>query len=327
LVLVQTAACGVCGSDFRYFAGENPWAQHVLGRFVPNPPNIVLGHEYAGTVVAVKREEDRALLGQRVAPVCSKVCGRCEDCLGGRTRLCEHTVHMGHGQGWGEQAYFPGAYAPYTFGWASSCFAVPATVSLEEAAMLDVLAVAVHCVDQGQVSPGRPVLVLGAGPVGNAIGQVAFARGASAVVLVDRSSAARAVAERQGFCSVVDVEGLANASFGSVFDTIGSEWSFDKGLDCLAKAGTFVCVAVHEGSQPFRMIRLGGERRVVTSCNFEVGDYPEALALLAAGRLTVKEWFTRISLEEAPWFFRAVDGDPRRKEFFKLLIGFDGAQV
>ena len=40
LVLLKVAACGVCGSDFRYYAGENPWAQHTLGRFVENPPNL-----------------------------------------------------------------------------------------------------------------------------------------------------------------------------------------------------------------------------------------------------------------------------------------------
>src|ERR1700749_2403300 len=64
MVLIRVAACGVCGSDFRYFVGENPWAQHTLGRFVPNAPNIVLGHEYAGTVVAVLGEHNRRLLGK-----------------------------------------------------------------------------------------------------------------------------------------------------------------------------------------------------------------------------------------------------------------------
>jgi threonine dehydrogenase-like Zn-dependent dehydrogenase len=48
--LVQIAACGVCGSDLRYFEGENPWAKHTLGYEKPNPPNMVLGHEVAGTV-------------------------------------------------------------------------------------------------------------------------------------------------------------------------------------------------------------------------------------------------------------------------------------
>ena len=51
LVRVMVAACGVCGSDFRYCAGENPWAMHTLGRHVDNPPNIVLGHEFASKLV------------------------------------------------------------------------------------------------------------------------------------------------------------------------------------------------------------------------------------------------------------------------------------
>ena len=52
-VLIQVEACGICGSDLRYWEGDNPWALHTLGRHVPNPPNIILGHEYAGVVVKV----------------------------------------------------------------------------------------------------------------------------------------------------------------------------------------------------------------------------------------------------------------------------------
>jgi len=323
LVLIRTAACGICGSDFRYFAGENPWAQHSLGRFIPNPPNIVLGHEYAGTVVAVKREKDRGLLGKRVAPISSSVCRKCEDCVNGRTRLCENTVHMGHGQGWGKQPFYPGAYAPFTLGWASTCFEVPRDVPIGEAAMLDVLGVAVHCVDQGNIVPGRPVLVLGAGPVGNAIGQVAYARGASEVVLVERSAVAESVARALGIFALRTGDELSPGHFYSVFDTIGSDQSFHKGLSCLAKTGTFICVAVHEEVFPFEFMRLSGERKVTTSCNFEVGDFPEALSLLAAGRLKVENWFKRIRLEDVPGYFQDLSDRPDKKGFFKLLIEFD----
>ena len=40
-ILIKVEACGVCGSDFRYYQGENPWAQHTLGQSVENPPNII----------------------------------------------------------------------------------------------------------------------------------------------------------------------------------------------------------------------------------------------------------------------------------------------
>ena len=332
MVLVKVAACGVCGSDFRYYLGENPWAQHTLGRFVPNEPNIVLGHEYAGTVVAVMSESNRRLLGKRVAPVCSKVCGACADCRTGQSRLCETTVHMGHGQGWGEQSFFPGAYAKYAPAWGASCFEIPDSISFEEAALMDILAVCVHVAEQGQIRGARPVLCIGAGPAGNGVAQVALAMGASSAVLLDRSSTAIDVAKRQGFGTAINTWGmsddeissqlkaLAPHGFGSVFDTVGSAASLTLGVRSLGKCGTLVSLAVHDEEIPLNFLRLGSERKIVTSCNFEVGDYPKALAWLESGRLRVREWITPTTLPEIPGLFDRITSDPDDKAVFKLVI-------
>ncbi len=328
LVLIRVAACGVCGSDFRYYAGENPWAQHTLGRFVPNPPNIVLGHEYSGTVVAVLGEQNRHLLGKRVAPICSKICGACEECRAGRTRLCRYTVHMGHGQGWGRRDYFPGAYSTHTLAWGASCFEIPGHVSFEEAAMMDILAVAVHVAEQGQIRHGRPVLCLGAGPAGNGIAQVATLTGASSAVLVDRSTKAIQIAQEQQIGTVVpsssdlvkQLDSLAPSGFGTVFDSIGAPETFELGLSVLGNAGTFVSLAVHDQSVPLNLMRLPGERKIVTSCNFEIGDYPKALAWLSAGRLKVKEWLEPVALKDLPAIFEDVVSGSGPKEVFKLVL-------
>lgn len=332
LVLIKVAACGVCGSDFRYYAGENPWAQHTLGRFVPNPPNIVLGHEYAGTVVAVLSEANRQLLGKRVAPVCSKVCGRCADCLDGRTRLCADTVHMGHGQGWGEREFFPGAYAKYALAWGSTCFPISDALPFSHAAMMDILAVCLHVAEQGNIQPGRPVLCIGAGPAGNGVAQVALNLGASRVLLLERSSAAIDIAANQGVGTVVDVSNLSDSDlaarlrdfapegFGTVFDTVGSAESLNLGIRHLGKAATLVNLAVHDKEIPLNFLRLGSERRIVTSCNFEVGDYPRALAWLGSGRLRVDEWLTPVALSDVPEWFERVTKAPQEKGAFKLVI-------
>jgi len=327
LMLIKVAACGVCGSDFRYYAGENPWAQHTLGRFVPNPPNIVLGHEYAGTVVAVSRDEDRHWLGKRVAPICSKVCGACSECRAGMEHLCPNTVHMGHGQGWGDQPFFPGAYAGYAPAWASECFEVPSSVSFAEAAMMDILAVCVHVARAGAVRPGRPVLCVGAGPAGNGVAQASLAMGASAAVLIDRSAEARDVACAQSLGTVLDLEEataerlreLAPNGFGSVFDTVGSAKTLDLGLSVLGKGGTLVNLAVHDEDFPLNFLRLGSERRIVTSCNFERRDFELALQWLAEGRFRVREWLTPVTLDELPGrFARTVSGG--EKGAFKMLV-------
>ena len=285
MVLIHVAACGVCGSDFRYFVGENPWAQHTLGRFVPNAPNIVLGHEYAGTVVAVLDERNRGLLGRRVAPICSKVCGACADCRAGRSRLCETTIHMGHGQGWGDRPYFPGAYCRFAPAWGASCYEIADHVSFEEAAMMDILAVCVHVAEQGNIQPGRPILTIGAGPAGNGVAQVALAMGASRAVLLDRSSVAIEIAKQQGVGTPIDIanmdladilallQQIAPDGFASVFDTVGTAESLALGIGALGKAATLVNLAVHDAEIPLNFLRLGSERKIVTSCNFEIGDY------------------------------------------------------
>ncbi|MGE5741219.1 MAG: zinc-dependent alcohol dehydrogenase [Candidatus Aminicenantes bacterium RBG_16_66_30] len=330
LVLVKVKACGVCGSDFRYYAGENPWAMHTLGRHVDNPPGIVLGHEYAGEVVAVLDKRNEGLLGRRVAPVCSKVCGTCPDCRAGRTQLCPNTVHMGHGQGWGKRDFYPGAYAEYVPAWASGCYVIPDGLGFPEAAMMDILAVCVHVARQGEIQPGRPVLMMGAGPAGNGIAQAARILGANRVVVTDIADRPLELARRAGFDAVVDARGKAAAAvaaelrtiapdgFGTVFDSVGGRDSFDLGLEVLAKKGTLVNMAVHDMDIPVNFLRLGSERRITTSSNFATGDYPIALSWLESDRFKVKDWLTEVKLADIPGLF--ANADTAGRGAFKLVI-------
>lgn len=328
MVLVEVGACGLCGSDFRYFAGENPWAQHTLGRHVPNPPNIVLGHEFAGTVVKVLSERNAHLLGKRVAPVCSKVCGACVECRAGRAHLCPQTVHLGHGQGWGNQAFFPGAYAPSVPCWGASCYEISDRLPMPEAAMMDILAVCVHVARVGHVRIGGTTLSIGAGPAGNGCAQAALAMGAARAAVYERNAAALEVARAQGL-DAVDARGSgADAlrqgfpnGFDTVFDTVGTPETLELGLSLLAKAGTLVNLAVHAGQElNLDLMRLGSERRLTTSCNFETADYATALAWLESGRFRVREWLTPVALDDLPGIFESVASDPEGKAAFKWVV-------
>lgn len=332
MVLLEVKACGVCGSDFRYYAGENPWAQHTLGRHVDNQPNIVLGHEFTGIVVGVVDEKNTHLLGKRVAPVCSKVCGECPDCIAGRSELCPKTVHLGHGQGWGDRPFFPGAYAQYVPSWGSNCYEIPDNLSFEEASMMDILAVCVHVAHKGNVLPGRPVLMMGAGPAGNGIAQAAAIMGASRVVITDKTDVALDVARKTGINHVVDVRGksrdelraelasYAPEGYGSVIDSIGTRDSFRLGLKLLGKAGTMVNMAVHDEDFPLNFMDLGAERKITTSCNFAEGDFPLALSWLASGKFKVRHWLTDIKLCDIPETFAKLHSATGERSAFKLVI-------
>lgn len=331
LVLVQVEACGICGSDLRYFKGENPWAQHTLGRHLDNPPNIVLGHEFAGRVVAVLHEQNLPLLGRRVAPVCSRVCGACRYCRTEREHLCPNTVHTGHGQGWGDLEFYPGALSEYVPVWGKGCFPIPESLSSAEAAMMDIVAVCTHVANQGRIRQGESVLLLGGGPAGNGIGQIAGLLGASRQVLVDRSRTALDVARRCGFSCIVDAHGAADLEGAiaeelgphgamTVFDSIGTEESLRMGLRLLDKGGTLVNMAVHDSVVNFNQMELGAERTLVTSCNFRSHEYPAALDWLVEGLVDVRPWISRIKRADVPAAFSKLIAQDKGGDFFKVVV-------
>jgi 2-desacetyl-2-hydroxyethyl bacteriochlorophyllide A dehydrogenase len=329
-VMVQSLACGVCGSDLRYYLGENPWAQHTLGRSVPNPPNIVPGHEFCGIVTEVGADVDRSWLGKRVAVMPFQVCGECAQCRAGYSSLCVNTQHLGHGGGWPQRGYYPGGMAERCPVWVSSCFELPPGLNDSEAALLDMLGVAVHAVNRARLSRGDLVAVIGAGPIGLSIAQVAIAKGAGRVLLFDPSETARKVSRTCGMSDVFEVPGdgisaalqpvrdLGGAKV--VYDTVGSGETLKAGLDALRFGGQLVVMAAHDGPLPFTMLDIGQERSITTSCNFNAGDeFAEAIRLAASGRVKLAPYVTReVPLAEGPAAFEAMVAD--RSWAFKTVI-------
>ena len=324
-VLIQVGACGICGSDLRYWAGENPWALHTLGKHVDNPSNMVLGHEFAGVVVQVNDSRFEHLLGQRVGAQAFRVCGECDLCTAGRENLCKHTLHIGHAQGWGEMDFYPGAYAEYCLAWADLLHLMPDHVSFEEAGLRDILGVAVHAVRRSRLHQGATVLCIGGGPAGLCIAQVARAKGAGRVVLSDPSPLARRVIGQFEDFACVDptAQTLADALQGegcaAIFDTVGSAETMQQALPLLAEAGTYVNLAVHDTSLSLNASLLGSERTMTTSSNALYRDEREAHALICSGAVDVGAMIThRFPLEEFQQAFDLLLRDPR--EAYKVVF-------
>jgi len=330
-LLVKVESCGVCGSDFRYFEGENPWAQHTLGYHVNNQANIVLGHEFSGKIVAADKK-NIDWLGKRVAPICSRVCGECHYCKTGRENICPNTIHLGHGQGWGNQLYFPGAYAEYVPVWGQSSFEITDNVTYEDAAMMDILAVCNHVYKQGNTNPNKlPILIIGAGPAGNGIAQIAKIKGIQDIIIIEKSLTAITIAKQAGFKYIINPENKSldklkdkilhltnNHGVISVYDSVGNDFSFSLGINVLDKGGTFVNMAVHNKEISFNNMLLSGERKITTSSNFSLDDYKEALSWLNEGKFNLKPWYTQVKLKDIPEIFEnSLD---KEKDFFKLII-------
>ena len=296
-VLVRVSACGICGSDLRYYEGENPWAMHTLGRDVPNPPNIILGHEFCGEVVEAGDAAFSELVGKRVVISPYRACGLCRLCRSGRYNLCKDTVHLGHGAGWGEREYYPGGMAEHCAVWADKAYPLPDSVSDDEAALLDIAGVGVHAVRTAAMAPDANVAVLGAGPLGLSIVQIARAWGAGKVFCTDVYPTPLAVAADTGADQAFDASDedpaksilKSTGGFGVdvVFDTVGTTETQRQGLSMLAPSGMFVSLVTNTNAVSFQLLDLAAERTIKTSTNYFFHDFQTAIDLAASGRLTL----------------------------------------
>jgi 2-desacetyl-2-hydroxyethyl bacteriochlorophyllide A dehydrogenase len=310
-LLVRVRKCGICGSDVRYFNGENPWAKQTLGRETPNPPNIILGHEFVGIVEEVCEDKDSALIGKRVAVNTFITCGHCTFCRNGQENLCANTKHLGHGQGWGVMDYYPGGMAEYCLAFASQVYELPDHVSDEEATFLDPMIAALHAVDIGGPKPLDRVAVYGAGPIGLLIAQYAKAFGAILTFISDVAGENLEVARALGVDLVVNVSGQVrfldevmtqsgNEGVDLAFNTVGTTESIEESLAILKKGGTVVLLAAKEDLIRFPALLLSGERCLRTSSNAMYSDFPRALEFLASGTIRVAPLIThRFSLSDA----------------------------
>jgi threonine dehydrogenase-like Zn-dependent dehydrogenase len=299
-LVVAVKSCGICGSDLRYFEGENPWALHTLGVSLPNPPNIILGHEFAGVVSEVVNPAFRQLLGRRVFIIAYSGCGRCVFCRSGLYNLCRDTRHLGHGAGWGKMAYYPGGMADYCQVWNTHAVELPDSVSFDEATLLDPISVAVHAIAQSRLTTGEDALVLGTGTVGFSIAQALRAFGVRKVIATDICEPPLRMARRCGVDYTVDasrqdVLRFVRETVGSVdavFDTVGSRTSQAQGLGALRAGGRLVNLVANETEAAYRLADLAGEKQIIISANSRQEDYLLGLELVANGTIAARSMIT-----------------------------------
>lgn len=329
-ILLKVAACGICGSDVRYFMGENPWSLHTLGIAESIPSNTILGHEVSGLIVDVGSADLEDMIGSRVGVIAFKSCGRCYYCSRGLHNLCGNMLHIGHDGRWMDRDYIPGGYAEYMPLWWDKAHPIPGSISFEEATQLDGLAVAVHAVGRAGIKPGDTVAVVGVGPIGLMILQVARAMGACKVIALDVRGKPLEIARDLGADSVLDVSRMSidnalmketgDIGVDVIFDTVCSESTILYCLKSLARRGRLILVALSRLDIKLNLLYLSGERVVTSSSNNLYHEYTVAVDLLSSGRVRVKPFITHIfkldEVEEA--FHVAIHKD--EYEAIKIIL-------
>ncbi|MFL6353865.1 MAG: zinc-binding dehydrogenase [Bryobacteraceae bacterium] len=189
-VKVEVAYCGVCGTDI-----------HVLHDTFRNYPPVILGHEFAGTVVEVGRNVAGVRKGERIAGLgaTAVTCGECQYCRSGYFIFCSNRRGMGHGVN--------GALARYVVLRPDQLYRIPEGFALEEAALSEPFAAAVQAVTEiTQVRIGDTALVSGPGPIGLLCLKLLVAEGVKTIVAGASGDDGRLdAAGRFGAAAVVNV--------------------------------------------------------------------------------------------------------------------------
>lgn len=317
-VLVAVNYTGICGSDVHY------WVHGAIGHYVVKDP-MVLGHESAGTVVEVGSAVKTLQKGDRIALEPGYPCRRCGPCLAGKYNLCPEMRFAA-------TPPYDGTLTGFWTAPADFCYKLPDTVSLQEGALIEPLAVAVHIVRQAAVSPGQSVVVMGAGPVGLLCAAVARAFGASTVVSVDivqskldfaRSFcsthvyASQRVSAEENAANIRREAGLPEGA-DAVIDASGAEPSIQASLHVVRNGGVYVQGGMGRSDVTFPIMALClKEVTAKGSFRYGSGDYKLAVDLVASARVDVKRLVSGVvpfaQAEEA--FAKVKEG-----EVIKMLI-------
>ncbi|MBN2293992.1 MAG: alcohol dehydrogenase catalytic domain-containing protein [Pirellulales bacterium] len=184
-VLLRIDRLGVCGSDVHYFTDGR-----IGDDVVPLPAS--LGHECSGTVVEIGSGVKSLVVGNRVAVDPAVACGTCDQCVQGRSNTCRSMKFMGcPNQG-------PGAAAEFRVLPANNCIAVPESISLDQAALVEPLAVGFYAVRMAALRPDTNIAILGSGPIGLSVLLSAKATGTCTTFVTDLLDARLAVARTCG---------------------------------------------------------------------------------------------------------------------------------
>lgn len=310
-VLLQVAACGLCGSELETFKTHSP----------RRTPPLVMGHEFCGVVAEVSPGVDRALIGRRFVSNSLICCGRCVRCQRGDTHLCAQRQIFG--------MHRRGAFAEYVNVPTRALIPWPDNLPAAAAALAEPLGNGVHVARLTRHIPARTALIIGAGPIGLLCQQALQALRGVATMVCDLSAGRLEIARRLGATHIVpsrerDVAQAARdwtegEGVDLVIDAAGSAFTKRLSLAALRPGGAAVWIGLHENRLELDTYDITlPEKQVLGTYAATMDDLETALTLMSTGQVDALSWTESVPLTDAvPAFLRmATPGERDLKAVF-----------
>ncbi|ALS23026.1 MULTISPECIES: zinc-dependent alcohol dehydrogenase [Paenibacillus] len=225
-VLVKVHCLGVCATDLEIYQGTMVYFQTNQSSFP-----VIPGHEWSGEIIALGSEVQDFNVGDRVVGETTIACGHCSYCQKGRYNLCPKRLENG-------VLGKDGAAAEYMVYPAHALHRFDASLSYEEACLIEPAAVAFRGVSKISITPEDTVAVIGAGPVGLLAVQMAKAFGAKKVVLFDIRHRRLEMGLRLGADETMNVkDGTRTDLFTAVVEATGNASVVESLLDYIVPGG------------------------------------------------------------------------------------------
>jgi len=314
-VLIQVRRIGICGSDIHVFHGRHPYTRYP----------VVQGHEVAGVVAEVGNQVAGLAPGDPVTFMPQITCDLCYPCTHGQAHICESLRVMGFQADGAAQEVFPVG--------ADKVLKVPAHIPLDQVALVEPVAVAVHALARaGGDLQGKKVLVLGAGTIGNLVAQVARAAGA-AVLITDISDYKL---EKARACGIDWAVNTSQEDLGPAIRRCLGPDRADLILECVgvpetmtqavahARPGTTIVVVGVFGAPPVVDLARVQDRelRLVGTLMYQRPDYKRAIDLIASEKLRLAELIThRFPFGEYQRAYETIEASQGR--CMKVMIVLD----
>lgn len=303
-IVMRVKGCGICGSDL-----------HVTETPGLVPAGAVMGHEFAGEIVAVGAGAVSAAgepwrEGDAVCTMPGISCGACEFCTKGDVMGCPSL----RGTGFGD---IGGGFAEYALGGGRMTFRLPESIEPADGAMVEPLAVGLHAVSLARCARGEDVLVVGAGPVGLAIALWAKYFGAREVVISDPVEPRRSLATRLGATASIDpskeevLPAYSKITGGDptmIFECVGLPGMIQECASLVKRGGRVLSAGMCMQPDSFMPLVLGVKEVAVQFCSYyRHDDFALTIDVLAANRLDVSAMVTdRVELDALPTAFEAL---------------------
>lgn len=310
-VVIKVNQCGLCGTDAHIYNGE----------FEANFP-VVIGHEFSGTVDSTGSKVKNFTSGDRVTLNPNTICNKCEFCRNGKENLCVTLPGLGVNS--------DGGFAEYAAVPERCVYHIPDRLSFAGAAFTEPLSCALHGIDLAKINPGDVVVVLGSGPTGLLLAQLAKLSGASIVITTAKRKKRLEVAKELGATEAIDVskvdllQGLDSALDGKgvdvVLEAVGSEETMKQSLQIPKEGGRIVWFGVASPDLEVPVKPFEVYRKELTIRGSFVNPYTtqRAIDLLAENKIRTDKLITHyFSLDK---FDEAIDTYENDDSRIKIMM-------